>query len=135
MKMDEYMNLQNKLMGDINGKINLSDEAIEQIEALCFEAIFKEYETGVGRQIVGFWHYTRHIPAIHTALNLYFERENIDGVGRWTVYGYRIDYTKQKPFWTVESSKTLIFKDKLFHADDLYRWQEDYEDYDDEGEN
>jgi hypothetical protein len=129
--MNDYIEMQNKLMGDMNGEIHLSDEAIEQIEAVCFEIIAKEYETGIGKQTLAFWQYTRNIPAIYSALNLYFEREDINGVGRWTVYGYRIDIRKEKPFWTVESSKTLIFRNKLLHPDDLYRGQEDYEDYED----
>jgi len=131
MLMNDYIEMQNKLMGDMNGEIHLSDEAIEQIEAVCFEIIAKEYETGIGKQTLAFWQYTRNIPAIYSALNLYFEREDINGVGRWTVYGYRIDIRKEKPFWTVESSKTLIFRNKLLHPDDLYRGQEDYEDYED----
>jgi len=131
MLMNDYIEMQNRLMGDMNGEIHLSDEAIEQIEAVCFEIIAKEYETGIGKQTLAFWQYTRNIPAIYSALNLYFEREDINGVGRWTVYGYRIDIRKEKPFWTVESSKTLIFRNKLLHPDDLYRGQEDYEDYED----
>ena len=131
MRIDTYIKMQNAIMGDMNGEIYLSDEALEQVEAVCFETILREYERPMGRQTVGFWHHTRYIPAIYSSLNLYFKREDINGVGRWTVYGYRIDTRKEKPFWTVESSKTLIFKDKLLHPDDLYRGQEDYEDYDD----
>ncbi len=128
MRMNDWIDMQNKLMGDVNDEIGLSNEALEQIEAVCFEIIAKQYDTGLGKSSVAFWQYTRSIPAINSALQLHFEREDIDGVGRWTVHGYRIDYRKQKPFWTVESSKTLIFKDKLLHPDDLYRWIDDYED-------
>jgi len=128
MRMNDWIDMQNKLMGDVNDEIGLSDEALEQIEAVCFEIIAKQYDTGLGKSSVAFWRYTRSIPAINSALQLHFDREDIDGVGRWTVHGYRIDYSKQKPFWTVESSKTLIFKDKLLHPDDLYRWIDDYED-------
>lgn len=128
MRMNDWIDMQNKLMGDVNDEIGLSEEALEQIEAVCFEIIAKQYDTGLGKSSVAFWQYTRSIPAFNSALQLHFEREDIDGVGRWTVHGYRIDYRKQKPFWTVESSKTLIFKDKLLHPDDLYRWIDDYED-------
>jgi hypothetical protein len=120
-------------------ELEFTDKENKKLISVIFKTVLKNMEKGGGRSLVGFWDTIGRLsPGNTKRYNLQYKKvytvilRDSDGnplveEGRWTVWAYEYDWTKEPPFATIENTKTLIVKDLMVDPDDEYHFLGDVE--------
>ena len=118
----------------------ISEEQKQELLAIVFKEINETYATPMGKSIAAFWRVARGVGTYMMLydkgeynkgfFNLHYKskyvpiKESSDGFVEiekklWDVWAYRWDYTKESPFATDPSTKTLLFENLLIREEDI----------------
>lgn len=120
--------------------MEISEEQKQELLAIVFKEINARYAEPMGKSIAAFWSVARGVGTYMMLydkgeynkgfFNLHYEskyvpiKKSSDGLVEiekklWDVWAYKWDYTKQPPFATDPSTKTLLFENLLIREDDI----------------